>query len=407
MRKVKERLPWTDNPSMDGKSYLTNGSYIIRDALLDPNVPGHFRWITVNEQLTDRDHTSSNTEFFFLNGEKGGPMATYLVTASQRKNFKLQMNTMVSRVLRNGDVAIGVEVESTASGGLSGTIKVTPGSGRVILSAGVFGTFKVLLRSGIGPLDELQRLANGSTEASKLPPKQKWIDLPVGYNLDDGPNFYIGLSVQDLEYYDWEAKWNSTKDDVDVKRYLESRSGPLAQLQASIGPVSWDTVLGADGKKRVIQWDFSSGRNALLPGDGKLTLCIHRMMHTTDEDIQEHIWALPAISISATPLVVASPSILPPSLSRSRKRLTSTTRAITTLPPYCRPQHRWLTSSTQPSYLRILGRSSFIRRLASRLNSTCRQHLGLAATIGSEQQKWETSVGRTGRWSMRGRGCVA
>lgn len=268
MRKTKQRLPWTDTPSMDGKSYLTNGSSIIRKAITDPSVLGSFRWITANENLNDRDMTSSWTEFFFQNGEKGGPMATYLVTASQRKNFRLQMNTMVARVLRDGDVATGVEVESTAPGGLSGTIKVTPGSGRVILSAGVFGTFKVLLRSGIGPVDELQKLSNSSSEAKKLPPKKKWLDLPAGSNLDDGPNFYIGVAVQNLEFYDWVALWNSTKDNPDIKRYLSSRSGPLAQLQASAGPVSWDTVLSADGQKRVIQWDFSTGRNAMIPGDG-------------------------------------------------------------------------------------------------------------------------------------------
>jgi cellobiose dehydrogenase (acceptor) len=258
---------------MDGKSYLTNASYIIREPLTDPSIPGHFRWITANENI-DRDRTSSETEFFFQNGEKGGPMATYLVTASQRKNFRLQMNTMVARVLRDGDVATGVEVQSTAPGGLSGTIKVTPGSGRVILSAGVFGTFKVLLRSGIGPIDELQKLSNSSVEAKKLPPKKKWIDLPAGHNLDDGPNFYIGVAVENLEVYEWEALWNSNKDNPDIKRYLESRSGPLAQLQASAGPVSWDTVSGADGQKRVIQWDFSSGKNALLPGDG-MSLILH------------------------------------------------------------------------------------------------------------------------------------
>jgi cellobiose dehydrogenase (acceptor) len=271
LAKARERLPWTDTPSMDGKSYLTNGSYMAREALTNSSVSGHFRWITANEDLDDRNHTSSWTEFFFQNGEKGGPMATYLVTASQRRNFRLQMNTTVARVLRNGDVATGVEVESTGPGGLTGTINVTPGSGRVILSAGVFGTFKMLVRSGIGPVEEIEQIANHSIEAAKLPPKEQWIALPVGHNLDDGPNHYLGVSVQGMEAYPWETLWASTKDNPDIKRYLETRSGPLAQLQASIGPVSWDTVLGSDGKKRVVQWDFSSGRNAQQPGDGNPT----------------------------------------------------------------------------------------------------------------------------------------
>ncbi|KAF2830666.1 FAD/NAD(P)-binding domain-containing protein [Ophiobolus disseminans] len=267
--KASQRLPWTDTPSMDGKSYLTNGSYMWREALTNSSAPGHFRFITANDNLNDRNRTSSWTEFFFQNGEKGGPLATYLVTASQRKNFKLHMNTTVARVLRDGDVATGVEVESTGPGGLTGTINVTPGSGRVILSAGVFGTFKILLRSGIGPTEEIQRLASHSIEAAKLPPRKKWINLPVGHNLDDGPNHLLGVSVQGMDSYPWETLWSSTRDNPDIKKYLGSRSGPLAQLQASIGPVSWDTVLGQDGRKRVIQWDFSSGKNVQqAPGDG-------------------------------------------------------------------------------------------------------------------------------------------
>ncbi|KAH7083028.1 cellobiose dehydrogenase [Paraphoma chrysanthemicola] len=267
IRKTLERLPWTDTPSKNGKSYLTNGTKIVLDAFTTKSAPNSFRFITANED-TDRDQTTSYTEFFFQNGEKGGPMATYLVTASKRKNFQLQLNTIVNRVVRKGDTATGVEVQSTGPDGLTGTIKVTPGSGRVILSAGVFNTFKILVRSGIGPLEEVQRLANSSTEAAKLPPKKEWLNLPAGRNLDDGPNFYLGVRVPNVEVYPWLSLWNSTADNPDIKLYLEKRSGPLAELQASIGPVSWDTVTGKDGRKRVIQWDAGSGRNALLPDDG-------------------------------------------------------------------------------------------------------------------------------------------
>ncbi|RYF40660.1 MAG: GMC family oxidoreductase [Cytophagaceae bacterium] len=178
IRKVRERLPWTDKPSIDKKSYLTNGTKIVLDAFTNQSAPNSFRYITANED-PDRDHTTSHTEFFFQNGEKGGPMATYLVTASRRKNFQLQMNTTVGRVLRKGDTATGVDVQSAGPGGLTGTVKLTPESGRVILSAGVFNTFKILIRSGIGPIEEVQRLANASAEAAKLPPKKDWLNLKI------------------------------------------------------------------------------------------------------------------------------------------------------------------------------------------------------------------------------------
>jgi hypothetical protein len=268
--RAKEKIKWTDTPSTDGKKYLTNGTRIALEALTDENVPGHFRFITANEE-GDRNRTTSYAEFFFEHGEKGGPMATYLVDASQRAKFRLQMNTTVTRVLREGDTATGVEVESSGLGGLTGKIYVTPGTGRVILSAGVFNTFKVLVRSGIGPGEDVQRVANQSTEGAKLPPRKDWLDLPVGQNLGDGSNFNIGVHVPWIEIYPWVQLWNSTIENPDIRRYLENRTGPLAQLQPSLGPVSWDTVTGQDGKKRVIQWDCSSGRDPRLPGDGKYT----------------------------------------------------------------------------------------------------------------------------------------
>jgi cellobiose dehydrogenase (acceptor) len=267
IRKVSARLPWTDTPSMDGKRYLSNGSAVAISTLTNASIPGHYRLITANED-SDRNRTTSHAAFFFQNGEKAGPMATYLVAASQRTNFKLVMNTTVTRVLRDGDNAIGVEVESSGSGGLSGTVSLTPKTGRVVLAAGVFNTFKILLRSSIGPIDQLSDLAIHNS--TSLLPKTSWLDLPVGHNLDDAPNFYLGVRVPGIDYYPWEGLWNSSIENPDIARYLANRSGPLAELQTPINAVSWDTVRGVDGKNRVIQCDSVSGQNAMLPGDGKL-----------------------------------------------------------------------------------------------------------------------------------------
>jgi cellobiose dehydrogenase (acceptor) len=268
LKRTTERIKWTDTPSTDGVSYLTNGTRIALDALTNVNAPGRFKFLVANENA-DRDHTASWTETFFEGGERAGPMATYLLDASRRKNFELRMNTTVTRVLRNGKMATGVEVESSGPGGLTGRINVTPGTGRVIVSAGVFNTFKILMRSGIGPVKEIEALTNHSSKGVQLPPKKDWIDLPVGRNLDDGPNFSFGLHVPGIEFYPWDKLWNSTVDNPDIKRYLQNRTGPLAQLQPSIGPVSWDTVTGKDGRKRVIQWDCNTGRDARLPADGE------------------------------------------------------------------------------------------------------------------------------------------
>lgn len=61
----------------------------------------------------------------------------------------------------------------------------------MILSAGAFGSPRILFRSGIGPADMIGLVNSDATASQYLPDEEDWIDLPVGYNvsfrsLDDG-----------------------------------------------------------------------------------------------------------------------------------------------------------------------------------------------------------------------------
>ena len=141
--KVFSRIPWTDTPSMDGKRYFQDTAQRVTEVLASAD----YTSLSANEQPDAKSCVISNSEYMFLHGERGGIMATYLVSAAARKNFRLQMNTTVTRLVRKGDTVTGVEVEASGKGGYSGTISVTPNAGRVILSAGVFGTAKILFRS--------------------------------------------------------------------------------------------------------------------------------------------------------------------------------------------------------------------------------------------------------------------
>lgn len=256
-QKAFSRLPWTEFPSQDGKSYLTNGTQIAIDALISPSLPNPYRFIHANDEPNAKNNTATFAEYFLLYGEKGGPMATYLVSASQRKNFRLLMNTTVKRVTRTGEQMSGVEVEASSSDGISGVINITPYTGRIILSAGVFGTSKILFRSGIGPKDQLVTVQRSSDGPTMLGEKY-WIDLPVGNGLDDGPAVYLAANGVDVGSFDWERAYHDP-DPQDVILYLEKRSGPLAMIQPSLGPIFWDTVLGKDGRTRTIQWNVNSG----------------------------------------------------------------------------------------------------------------------------------------------------
>jgi cellobiose dehydrogenase (acceptor) len=141
--RVFSRIPGTDAPSKDGQRYYQQGFNMLANGL----AAGGWKSVTANSVPDQKNRTYTHSPFMFSNGERGGPMATYLVTANARSNFKLWTNTAVKRVIRNGGHITGVEVEAFRDGGYAGVVNVTSITGRVILSAGTFGSAKLLMRS--------------------------------------------------------------------------------------------------------------------------------------------------------------------------------------------------------------------------------------------------------------------
>lgn len=179
-------------------------------------------------------------------------MATYLVTASARPNFKLWMNSTVEKVIRTGGHITGVQVSAYGNGGYQGIVNVTPKTGRVILSAGTFGSAKILLRSGIGPTDQLQ-VVSASTDGPTMIGTNSWINLPVGYNLDDHCDTDVVISHPNVTFYDFYAAFQ-TPNPSDEQAYLTKRDGIFTQAAPNIGPMFWDEITGADGIVRQLQW---------------------------------------------------------------------------------------------------------------------------------------------------------
>ena len=97
---------------MDGKRYLQQGFDVLAGGLSKAG----WKQVTANESPDEKNRTFAHSPFMYSGGERGGPMATYLVTAAQRSNFKLWTNTTVRRVLRNGGHVTGVEVEARPPG---------------------------------------------------------------------------------------------------------------------------------------------------------------------------------------------------------------------------------------------------------------------------------------------------
>jgi cellobiose dehydrogenase (acceptor) len=200
-------------------------------------------------------------------------MATYLVTANDRSNFHMWLNTSVERINRIAGHATSLNVIATNNGGHAGTVPLTPITGRVIVSAGAFGTPKLLFRSGIGPTDQLQ-VVQTSTDGPTMINSSYWINTPVGYNLDDHLNTDTVISHPNITYYDWPAAWD-TPNTTDAANYLDKRIGPLTQAAPDIGPMMWEEITGPDGIVRQMQWTARvEGSNGEPSGD-TMTLSLY------------------------------------------------------------------------------------------------------------------------------------
>ncbi|KAI0206366.1 fungal cellulose binding domain-containing protein [Astrocystis sublimbata] len=246
--RVFSRIPGTDTPSQDGKRYLQQGFDVISGGLADAG----WKSVTANEAPDEKNRTYSHTPYMFADGERGGPLTTYLVTANKRDNFDLWMNTAVKRVIRSDGHITGVEVEAFGDDGYAGTVNVTTTTGRVILSAGAFGSAKILMRSGIGPQDQLE-IVKSSEDGDTMISSDSWIDLPVGYNLNDHVNTDTIVVHPDVVFYDYsEAYDNPDKTDADL--YLDEKSGIFSQAAPNIGPMFFEEIEGEDGIVRQLEW---------------------------------------------------------------------------------------------------------------------------------------------------------
>ncbi|KAF1994840.1 hypothetical protein P154DRAFT_475260 [Amniculicola lignicola CBS 123094] len=245
--RVFKRIPGTDTPSVDGKRYKQEGFEVLGKALSSAG----WKQVTANNAPTQKNKVYSHAPFMYANGQRQGPLGTYLVSALTRKNFSLWTNTKVRRVIRTGGKATGVELDGGV-GGYCGTVNLNPG-GRVILSAGTFGSTKLLFRSGIGPKAQLQVVKGSVQDGPSMINETQWIDLPVGLNLNDHVNTDVVVRHPNVSFYDFYQAWTDPFE-ADKEAYLSKRSGILAQSAPNIGPLFWEVIKGTDGIDRSMQY---------------------------------------------------------------------------------------------------------------------------------------------------------
>ncbi|WP_018858684.1 GMC family oxidoreductase [Rhizobium sp. 42MFCr.1] len=149
-------------------------------------------------QVTQRDHRRSSASM------------AYISPIKNRKNLKVRTGARVSRIVLEGNRAVGVEI---ASGNGPEVIRAER---EVLVSSGAIGSPKLLLQSGVGPADHLRAVGVKVLH-----------DLPgVGGNLQDHLDLFVISECTGDHTYDGVAKLPRTL--WAGMEYVLFRTGPVA-----------------------------------------------------------------------------------------------------------------------------------------------------------------------------------
>jgi choline dehydrogenase len=120
---------------------------------------------------------------------------TYLAAARDRPNLEIRADSLVDRVLIESGRAVGVALASGE--------KVV--AGKVVLAAGAYSSPALLLRSGLGPGDDLRQL--GIAAQADLPGVGRGlidhplfgVDFPYEGAVEPGPRYQVMLTLRSAE----------------------------------------------------------------------------------------------------------------------------------------------------------------------------------------------------------------
>lgn len=282
IKKLYARQPSANVTSDNKMLYLQSGYDVAREWLVDN---ANYTSLDINQYASNKTkvfgHPSKSLVrkgleylltraivFDYSNGQRGGPATTYLQSAKERSNFRLQSGARVSRVVREGDNATGVMVQLNGTG--SEIFVRLSQSGRVVLSGGAIQSPQLLMSSGIGDSGTLMRLAT----AGKLQPNltsAEWINnTAIGQGLFDNPNTFIEFQSANVSSYVY--SYNSPIP-ADASLYLRNRSGPYSF--ASETSVFWTMMNNSAGRQVGLQGTIDSAGYNNLNKNGTITLNVY------------------------------------------------------------------------------------------------------------------------------------
>jgi choline dehydrogenase len=155
-----------------------------------------------------------------INGKRCSAAKAYLVPALERDNLTVLTETQVNKIMIDGGHAKGVEC--IGSDNNSFTIHA---SKEVILSSGAFGSPQILLRSGVGPANEIIR--HGIDHL---------VDLPgVGKNLQDHIDYITVHKYNSMKLIGFTLKNIFFKYPYEILKYLFMKTGLFTSTIAEAG----------------------------------------------------------------------------------------------------------------------------------------------------------------------------
>jgi cellobiose dehydrogenase (acceptor) len=178
LRRASERIPGTMAPGMDGKVWFGESFEVLGRMVRGLG----WREVEANKEVECKQRCFARVPFSNIHGERGGPLGTYFLEARARRNFEVVFGARVERVVRTAGKVVGVEL---VKDGKREVVELAEGA-KVILSAGVFGSAKILWQSGVGPRDQLEIVK--AVKGSDMIDETEWIDLPVGCVFLTTPN---------------------------------------------------------------------------------------------------------------------------------------------------------------------------------------------------------------------------
>ena len=154
------------------------------------------------------------------NGKRCSAAKAYLVPALDRENLTVLTDTNVNKILVNDSRATGVSC--IGEDGEEFTLNATK---EVLLSSGAFGSPQVLLRSGIGPEQEITK--HGIEHK---------VDLPgVGKNLQDHIDYLSVHKYKSLNLFGFSLGTIFLKYPYELIKYLLIKTGMFTSTVAEAG----------------------------------------------------------------------------------------------------------------------------------------------------------------------------